>query len=173
MNRALVVIDMQNDFITGSLGTKEAQEIVPGVIKKISEYRDRGDQIVFTKDTHLPNYLSSHEGKYLPVEHCIYLTEGWEIPKEIDSVPDAPHRLKITFGNFEWWDYDDEKFPDEIEIVGLCTDICVISNALILRSQYPDVDITVDASCCAGTTPEMHRAALNVMKSCQINVVNE
>ena len=174
--KTLIVIDMQKDFIDGALGTKEAVEIVPKVKQKIAEYVNRGDEIIFTRDTHSENYLNTHEGKNLPVPHCIKGTEGWEIPSGID-IPECRHIDKTTFG-YDCWEFEpfDGEYKvgdiDEIEIIGLCTDICVVSNALILRATYPEFEITVDASCCAGTTPEMHEAALDVMRSCQINIIN-
>lgn len=177
MKRTLIVIDMQNDFIDGALGTKEAQAIVPNVKKKIEEYKARGDEIIFTRDTHFENYLKTNEGKHLPVEHCIENTHGWNVAEELD-VAECEHINKTSFGH-PFWDIikDNEsvvaRFFDEIEIVGLCTDICVVSNALILKAMYPEIDITVDASCCAGVTPESHQAALTTMKMCQINVIGE
>ena len=164
--KTLIVIDMQNDFVTGSLGTKEAQAIVPNVKKKIQEYVNRGDQIIFTRDSHYSNYLQTQEGKMLPVEHCIYDTEGWEIVDELE-VMNCIYVNKTSFG----WDGWLKLNYEEIELIGVCTDICVISNALILKAQFPEVKITVDASCCAGVTPGLHEAALKVMKSCQINVI--
>lgn len=166
--KTLIVIDMQNDFLTGSLGTKEAQAIVPNVKKKIQEYVNRGDQIIFTRDTHYSNYLETQEGKMLPVEHCIYDTEGWEIVDELE-VMNCIYVNKTSFG----WDGWLKLNYEEIELIGVCTDICVISNALILKAQFPEVKITVDASCCAGVTPGLHEAALKVMKSCQINVIGD
>ena len=166
--KTLIVIDMQNDFVTGSLGTKEAQAIVPNVKRKIQGYVDRGDQIIFTRDTHDTDYLEIQEGKMLPVEHCIYGTEGWEIVEGLE-VPGCKYIDKETFGWNNWNDYDYE----EIELIGVCSDICVISNALILKAQFPETKITVDASCCAGVTPELHEAALKVMRSCQINVIGD
>lgn len=168
MRKTLIVVDMQNDFIDGSLGTKEAQAIVENVKKKISEYRLRGDEIIFTRDTHGENYLDTPEGRKLPVKHCIYGTKGWEIAKGLE-VPGCVYIDKPSFG----WPYWNERCFEEIEIVGLCTDICVVSNALILKAMFPDVEIAVDASCCAGVTPETHRAALETMKMCQIRVVGE
>lgn len=178
--KALIVIDMQNDFIEGALGTKEAQSIVPNVKKKIEEYISNGDEVFFTYDTHDEKYLETSEGKHLPVPHCIEGTEGWQIHPEIDRAG-CLHIKKRSFGYDSWGDlrYRDDLFAgisrslDEIELVGVCTDICVISNALILKSIFTDVPITVDASCCAGVTPETHQAALTVMKSCQINVIGE
>lgn len=168
MKKVLIVIDMQNDFIDGPLGTPEAQAIVPNVKNKIEEYRNRGDEIIFTRDTHTVNYLETNEGKHLPVEHCIAGTDGWQI---CFNTYDHLIVNKSTFGYLPWhlW-----VGPDmEIELVGVCTDICVVSNALILKATCPEVNITVDASCCAGVTPESHSAALATMKMCQINVTGE
>ena len=177
MKKTLIVIDMQNDFIDGALGSKEAQAIVPNVKKKIEEYKARGDQIIFTRDTHSDNYLETNEGKHLPVTHCIKGTEGWDVISEID-IPECEHIDKPTFGHTEWEiiEYDSNfiiRRFEEIEIIGVCTDICVVSNALILKALYPEINITVDASCCAGVTPESHQAALTTMKMCQINVIGE
>lgn len=176
MKKTLIVIDMHNDFIDGALGTPEAQAIVPKVKEKIEEYFKEGYNIIFTRDTHFSTYLETLEGHKLPVEHCIKFTRGWEICSELKeytrSFDDVDVIDKQTFG-YRHWDRWREEFPGEIELVGLCTDICVVSNALILRANYPGKEITVDASCCAGTTPENHKAALQVMKCCQINVVGE
>lgn len=169
MSKVLIVIDMQNDFINGALGTKEAQAIVPNVKKKIEEYKARGDEIIFTRDTHSANYLETNEGKHLPVEHCIQGTYGWLVAEEV-NYPEYRHINKRTFG-YTLWGY--EKDFEEVELVGLCTDICVVSNALILKAQFPEINITVDASCCAGTTPANHIAALTTMKACQIDVIND
>lgn len=162
---------MQNDFIDGTLGTPEAQAIVPNVKKKIEEYKVSGNEIIFTQDTHDNNYLETNEGKHLPVNHCIYRTDGWYIHDDLDDVG-CLHIHKESFGYDSWglWIDSDTKV---IEIVGLCTDVCVVSNALILKAHYPEADITVDASCCAGVTPETHKAALKTMKMCQINVIGE
>ena len=164
--KTLIVIDMQNDFIDGSLGTKEAENIVDNVKKKIEEYKKNKDKIIFTRDTHNENYLETSEGKKLPVEHCIKGTYGWQI-KDGLMVDDAEIIDKPSFGYTEW-----DKFNfSEIEIVGLCTDICVVSNALILKALYPDIKISVDSSCCAGVTKETHNSALETMKMCQIDIV--
>lgn len=179
MSRTLIVVDMQKDFIDGALGTAEAVAIVPQVKKKIEEYKARGDEIIFTRDTHTKYYLNTNEGKHLPVVHCVEGTDGWQIPKGLD-IPECEHINKPTFG-WDSWDIEvtdsDGSFKDrnfeEIEIIGLCTDICVVSNALILKAFFPEINITVDASCCAGVTPESHKAALATMKSCQINVIGE
>lgn len=172
--KALIVIDMQNDFITGPLGTAEAVAILPSVQKKIEEYRSNNDKIIFTRDTHWGDYMSTLEGKYLPIEHCMTHSDGWNIIDGLASCDDD-FVYKCSFGYTEWADtmYDIISICDSIELVGVCTDICVISNALILKAEYPNIEIFVDANCCAGTTPKNHRAALQVMKSCQINVIGE
>ncbi|MGN0348760.1 MAG: cysteine hydrolase family protein [Roseburia sp.] len=168
MKRTLIVVDMQNDFIDGALGTKEAQGIVENVKAKIKEYQKRGDEIIFTRDTHGEDYLETSEGRGLPVVHCILGTHGWQIADGLE-VPDCTYIDKPTFGWTNWNQLDLE----EVEIIGLCTDICVVSNALILKAAFPDVRLTVDASCCAGVTPETHKAALETMKMCQIQVIGE
>lgn len=171
MQKTLIVIDMQNDFIDGSLGTKEAQAIVPNVKKKIAEYHEKDNKIIFTRDTHFADYLKTNEGQHLPVEHCIKGTHGWQITNkfELDDYINFDVIDKKTFGYDGWANYDFE----QVELVGLCTDICVVSNALILKALFPEIEITVDASCCAGVTPESHKAALTTMKMCQINVIGE
>ncbi len=165
MKKTLIVVDMQKDFIDGALGTKEAVAIVENVKKKIAEYQANGDEIIFTRDTHQRDYLDTNEGKYLPVEHCIEGTEGWQIWEGLE-VPGAIYVDKPTFGYLNWADYKLES----VELVGLCTDICVVSNALIIKAQYPEIQVSVDASCCAGVTPESHEAALVTMKMCQVEV---
>ena len=166
MKKTLIVVDMQKDFIDGALGTGEAVAIVGNVKKKIAEYRANGDEIIFTRDTHQPGYLETNEGKHLPVLHCIEGTPGWEIYEgltvEGDMVVNKP-----TFGFLGWAGYAFE----EVELVGLCTDICVVSNALILKATYPEITVKVDATCCAGVTPESHVAALATMKMCQVEVL--
>lgn len=168
MKKTLIVIDMQKDFIDGALGTKEAVAIVENVKKKIAEYQENGDEIIFTRDTHQKDYLNTNEGRYLPVEHCIEGTEGWQIQQGLE-VPEAIYINKPTFGYLNWKEYNLE----EVEIIGLCTDICVVSNALIIKAIYPEIKVTVDASCCAGVTPESHTAALSTMKMCQVEVIHE
>jgi nicotinamidase-related amidase len=176
MKRVLIVIDMQEDFVRGSLGSKDAEAIVSKVKAKITEYMERGDKIIFTRDTHRENYLETLEGKNLPVEHCIYGTEGWRIiPELVDDCkeyPDCSFIDKVTFGYENWKDIFGTVDEYSIELVGLCTDICVVSNALALRMFYPSWNISVDESCCAGVTTKKHKAALEVMKSCQIEVTN-
>jgi nicotinamidase-related amidase len=184
--KALIVIDMQNDFITGSLGSSDAEAIVPAVIEKIKECKSKGYEIIATRDTHYDDYEATLEGVKLPIRHCIYNTEGWQIADDVSKAIDFDIDMyndhiinKNTFG-YKYWlnvftaftDDKDEEI-EEVEICGLCTDICVISNALILRASFPDLPITVDAKCCAGTSVEAHKAALTAMKSCQIDVINE
>lgn len=177
-NKVLIVVDMQNDFIDGSLGTKEAQEIVPNVVNKIKEWD--GD-IVFTYDTHFDDYFSTKEGKKLPVKHCVEGTHGHEIKDcVIEALIDNEHENgtsfyinKKTFGSTTLPEMLKVYNYDYIELVGLCTDICVVSNALLLKANFTEADIAVDASCCAGVTPETHRAALTTMKMCQIDIINE
>ena len=178
MKRLLVVVDMQKDFIDGSLGTKEAQTIVPNVVEKIKKYQSEGDEVVFTFDTHYENYLETQEGKRLPVKHCIKGTEGWELDKALQDFDEGLHYEKNSFGSDtlasiirHLYSIYDKGFY--IELVGVCTDICIVSNALLIKSFEPEIRIMVDASCCAGTTPEKHKAALEVMKSCQIDVIGE
>lgn len=177
MEKILVVVDMQNDFIDGLLGTEEARSIVEFVYGKIIEF---GGQIFVTQDTHSDNYLETLEGRHLPVEHCIANTEGWLINSFIRNALKSKNYAfieKETFGSMKLVDKIakilDKGVKGSIEIVGLCSDICVVSNALMLRSAFPNTEITVDASCCAGVTPEKHKAAMEVMKSCQINVIGE
>lgn len=169
--KALIVVDMQNDFIYGSLSTPEAKRIVPNVVKKIEEYRKNDYYIIFTQDTHYSYYLNTQEGRKLPIEHCLLCTTGRKLIKEMKAKTYEIKRSKSTFGTD--WDFINVILNrcDEIELIGVCTNICVISNALILKTQYPEIEITIDASCCAGTTPELHEAALKVMQSCQINVI--
>ena len=171
--KILIVVDMQNDFIDGVLGTPEAVAIVPKVKKKVEEYCERDDVVIFTKDTHYKNYLNTQEGKRLPVEHCIAFTYGWEISDDLSGYVRCTLN-KGTFGYSGWGSYGgvfDFAGAESIELVGLCTDICVISNAMILKANFPEVPIVVDASCCAGVTPESHKNALEAMKMCQIEIV--
>lgn len=175
MKKILIVVDMQNDFVTGSLGTTEAQVIVP----KVDNLIETGefDEVYYTFDTHRsPGYFYTLEGKNLPVEHCINGTDGWELAIKNGPIDENYTVTKNRFG-YPYWDgkLDETQVTekDTITIVGLCTDICVVSNALILRAEFPNTPIICDASCCAGTTPEAHKAALTVMKSCQIDVIND
>lgn len=174
MRKILIVIDMQNDFIDAALGTKEAVSIIEAVKEKIRSYPS--SDVIATMDTHHENYMETQEGKYLPVPHCIKGTEGWKIRPDIKSIlTEARIYEKPTFGSTALAaDLKElsEKEEIELELVGLCTDICVISNALLLKATMPEVKINVDAACCAGVTPEKHQAALEAMRSCQIQVVN-
>ena len=163
MRKLLVVVDMQNDFIDGSLGTAEAVQIVDNVVDEIGKYDVK--DVFATRDTHPENYLETQEGRKLPVVHCVKGTKGWEIADGL-YVAGADCIDKPNFG---WPNWNERSF-DEIELVGLCTDICVVSNALILKAQFPDVPVSVDASCCAGVTPDSHEAALITMKMCQIDI---
>lgn len=170
MNTLLAVIDMQNDFITGTLGTDGAKAVVGSVTKLIENF---DGEIVFTRDTHYENYDDTQEGKNLPVKHCIYNTSGWEICEEIKSLSVyKKSRIfdKLTFGSTELAQYVKEKAFDEVILAGVCTDICVISNALVIKAFAPEVKITVVSSCCAGVTPESHQTALDAMKMCQIGI---
>lgn len=172
MRNILIVVDMQNDFVDGALGTREAAAIVPAVVKKIKEYKT--EDIFVTRDTHQKDYLSTQEGRKLPVEHCITGTHGWELePKVAEAADGAKIVNKPTFGSMELMEMIkriSEKEDISIELVGLCTDICVVSNALLLKAAMPEVEISVDPSCCAGVTPEKHEAALETMRSCQIMI---
>lgn len=170
MRKILVVIDMQKDFIEGALGTKEAEAIVPAVIEKLRS-REPAD-IFATRDTHPDHYLETLEGQNLPIPHCLKGTAGWQIPREVQQWIPADHIFdKPTFGSVSLAEaLRDLSRQEEIELelTGLCTDICVVSNALLLKAYMPEVTISVDPSCCAGVTPEKHRAALETMASCQI-----
>lgn len=170
MRNILIVIDMQNDFIDGALGTKEAVAIVDKVVAKIKEYD--ADDVYATRDTHSPEYMDTQEGKYLPVIHCVKDTPGWEISSKIAPLIKEDHIIdKPTFGSTDLAELMEDLASKEdisLEIVGLCTDICVVSNALLLKAAMPEIPIKVDPTCCAGVTPELHEAALNTMRSCQI-----
>lgn len=165
MKKTLIVVDMQNDFIDMALGTPEAVAIVPRVKAKIAACHAAGCEIIYTRDTHGEDYLNTPEGKKLPVPHCIRGTKGWEIAEglylEGCRIIDKP--------NFGWPNWKEEALED-VELIGLCTDICVVSNALIIKAQFPDAEVKVDAACCAGVTPATHDAALATMKMCQIDV---
>ena len=170
MKGLLVVVDMQRDFIDGSLGTKEAQHIVPKVAERVRSGREAGEEIVFTLDTHREDYLETLEGRKLPVEHCLKGTEGWQLCKELTGAEGRQFE-KGTFGSLELMRYAAAGGYDQVELIGLCTDICVISNALLLKAYLPETQVSVDASCCAGVTRESHEQALNAMKMCQVEIV--
>ncbi len=173
----LIIIDMQNDFIDGALGTKDAQDVIEPFVEKIRSFDGK---IILTQDTHDENYLSTQEGRLLPVEHCIEGTEGWKNNERIlDAVmqkgKDYTVFKKGTFGSLSLAEYlkqlSESESIDSIELAGVCTDICVVSNALLIKAMLPEVPVSVDAKCCAGVTPEAHEAALVTMKSCQIDIV--
>ena len=173
MKKLLIVVDMQKDFVDGALGSKEAVSIVPNVVKKIEAFE--GD-ILVTYDTHEENYMDTQEGKHLPVPHCIKGTPGWELDEKVQAALDRKTYTAIekpTFGSVALAEliktvYDPAEL--EIELCGLCTDICVVSNALLLKASFLETPVSVDSSCCAGVTPESHNAALLTMKMCQVQV---
>ena len=173
MKKFLVVVDMQKDFVDGALGSKEAVAIVPNVVKKINNF---DGEIFVTYDTHFENYMDTNEGKNLPVPHCIKGTAGFELNAEVEKALEGRNFTKvekITFGSVDLPKLvgaaaNGEEFT--AELIGLCTDICVVSNALLLKANYPEMHIAVDSACCAGVTPESHAAALTTMKMCQIEV---
>ena len=171
MKKILVVVDMQNDFIDGALGTPEAVAILPYVKEKIESF---DGEVLFTRDTHAENYMDTQEGRNLPVPHCIKGTAGWEIRAELDALRRTEAIDKLTFGSRDLVDVlAREGEIESITFVGLCTDICVISNAMVVKAFYPEIPLIVDARGCAGVTPESHARALEAMKMCQIKVVNE
>lgn len=176
MSKLLLVIDMQNDFIDGALGTPEAVKIVDRVNEKIKDWDDSGSPVIFTVDTHDENYLTTQEGQRLPVPHCIKGTHGWKISDKLYRPENALVLEKNTFGSAELGSildkYTHVSDPvEEIQLVGLCTDICVISNALLAKAFLPEAKITVDSKCCAGVTPESHETALKAMSACQITII--
>lgn len=168
--KLLVVVDMQNDFIGGALGTKEAQSILPAVRARIADARKEGEEVAFTRDTHGEEYLSTQEGKNLPVPHCIAGTAGHEIAAGLclagERVFDKP-----AFGSIELAAYVKERGFAAVELVGVCTDICVISNALLIKAFCPEAEVCVRAGCCAGVTPQSHQTALAAMRACQVKIL--
>lgn len=178
--KILIVVDMQHDFIQGSLGSSDSLNIVENVVKKIESYNERNDLIIATLDTHTSEYLETLEGKKLPILHCIEGTEGHSLDERIKKSlnANAIYVKKATFGSLRLGNIIEEYLEKanldakdiEIELVGLCTDICVVSNAILLRAMFPNTTISVASSCCAGTSKERHNASLEVMKSCQIDV---
>jgi nicotinamidase-related amidase len=177
--KILVVIDMQNDFLEGSLRNEEGINIIPNVVNKIKEYKNNGHIVVATRDTHDIAYLQSQEGKKLPVIHCVKKSDGWKINEEVnEALGEVLVFDKPTFGSLElaYWlndNYGNTQSELEIEFVGVCTDICVVSNAILIKAHLPEAKLICDASCCAGVTKESHKAALQTMKSCQIQVIGE
>ena len=174
MQNVLVVVDMQNGFIDGALGTKEAVAIVSHVKEKIEKFEGT---ILFTRDTHFENYMDTQEGKNLPVPHCIKDTEGWQIRAELDALRKTEAIDKVTFGASELpeklKELNGAETIESITFIGLCTDICVISNVMVTKAFFPEIPVIVDAACCAGVSPETHKNALEAMKVCQVKVENE
>lgn len=174
-NKYLIVVDMQRDFVTGALGSAEARAIVSAVVEKLDSF---DGTVLFTKDTHHADYLTTQEGRKLPVEHCIEGSDGWELIPELQRFADARDTgcvyKKETFGSLTLAETlraeNEKKQISSIELIGVCTDICVVSNALLIKAYLPEVPVLVDAGCCAGVTPEKHESALETMRSCQITV---
>lgn len=171
MKKVLIVVDMQNDFVDGALGSEDAKAIIPNVKKKIDKYLANDDIVIFTRDTHRADYLKTQEGQKLPVPHCIYGTKGWCVIDELND-PECYHVNKGSFG-YTMWENDLSDNIESIELCGVCTNICVVSNALIIKAQFPEIPIKVDRTCCAGTSVDAHDAALKTMASCQIEVYEE
>jgi nicotinamidase-related amidase len=171
MQEVLIVIDMQKDFLTGELANPLAETVTKNVREKIQSYRAQGKEVIFTRDTHGDDYMNTQEGKNLPVPHCIKGTDGWELveglAKDTDKIFNKP-----TFGSIELAQYVKEKKFSSVELVGVCTDICVVSNALLIKAHCPEISVSVDGACCAGVTKESHDAALKTMSFCQVLVQN-
>ena len=173
MAKALIIIDMQNDFVTGALGTQEARDMLPRLVKKLEDIvADGAVDLIFTQDTHVDNYLDTQEGRNLPIPHCIKKTDGWQIVPELQKFTAHAKAVieKKTFGS--------TRLPslikpyEVVEFAGVCTDICVVSNALLIKAFYPEQRVQIDAACCAGSTPEAHQKALDIMRGCQCKIVN-
>ncbi len=173
MKKALVVIDMQNDFITGVLGNEECRAVVLPVVRRVQKAAEDGTDLIFSQDTHQSNYLSTQEGRKLPVSHCIQDTEGWRIIPELADVAAQKGVVftKETFGSRAMAEYIRELNYDAVELVGVCTDICVISNAMTIKAFAPETEVSVNGSCCAGVTVQSHRTALDAMRACQIEIL--
>jgi len=184
--KILIVVDMQNDFVTGSLKNEMAQSIIPKIKDKITKYINDGNLVFFTRDTHTSNYLETFEGKTLPISHCIKDTSGWYIIPELKDLADnrGIYIDKKTFGHLRLGYCLEENYADigfynidgkdvEITLIGVCTGICVISNAIIIKTGYPEANVQVDASCCACITEESHKTALEAMKLVHIDIINE
>lgn len=183
--KVLIVVDIQNDFVTGSLGTPEAQAIVPNVVKKVEKYKSNNDPIITTQDTHYANYLETNEGKKLPIKHCIVSSDGWQIEDSIYSCLRGYSYykpiLKHTFGSLELIEYlkpfitENKEIQSKysIELCGLCLDICIITNLVLLKTAFPEANIFIDLKCTAATTTEMYKNTVSILESLQIEVINE
>ena len=188
--KVLIVVDMQNDFIFGSLGSEAAQAILPNVVKKVQEYENSQSLVIFTLDTHTEDYFNTLEGKNLPILHCIKDSKGWELAEDITTFFKSSScikyssgeindnkLLKSTFGSYDLinalytLELEQNEKIEEIELCGLVSNICLVSNAIMTKMAFPEILITVDSTCCAGTSLEEHEAALKIMRSCQINVI--
>ena len=171
MKSYLIVVDMQNDFVNGALGTAEAASILPRVKSVIDGFCG---EIIYTRDTHTENYLDTREGRHLPVKHCIKGTDGWQIADGLYK-SGAPIFDKPTFGSVELLDYlkseNEREGIASVTLIGVCTDICVVSNAMLIKAHFPEIEVTVDSTACAGVTPDTHSAAITTMKMCQINII--
>lgn len=172
--QTLIIIDVQNDFITGSLGTKEAQQMLPRLIQKAKDY---DGEIIMTQDTHCDDYMNTQEGRMLPIPHCIAETDGWNFPDQLNAIREEKQAAvyrKNCFGSTQMVEDLKRKYEagnlESVELAGICTDVCVISNALMIKAALPELPVVVDASCCTGVTVKKHEAALEVMESCQIKV---
>lgn len=176
MQNVLIVVDMQNDFITDALGTAEAMAILPNVVARVADGVKKNEKIIFTRDTHTKDYLHTQEGSRLPVAHCIMGTRGWEIADDLQPYSNRCEMIdKPTFGSLELAerlkDMDLKESVGTVTLIGLCTDICVISNAMLIKAALPEVRVAVEAACCAGVTPESHNNALRAMAMCQIDII--
>lgn len=172
MKKALVVVDMQNDFITGVLGNDACRAVVPRVVERVREAVNDQTDLIFSMDTHQDNYLSTQEGRKLPVPHCIQNTDGWKIIPELAETAEKKGTVftKETFGSRDIAEYIRVHGYEEVELIGVCTDICVISNAMTIKAFVPEAEISVNAACCAGVTPQSHETAIEAMRGCQINI---
>lgn len=173
MAKALIIVDMQKDFVTGALGTKEAQAMLPRLLKKLDAIVAEGAiDLIFTQDTHSDNYLDTQEGRNLPITHCIKKSDGWQIVPELQKFTQRAKAVieKKAFGSTRLPSL--LKQYEVVEFAGVCTDICIISNALLIKAFYPEQRVQIDAACCAGSTPEAHQKALDVMANCQCKIIN-
>ena len=172
MKKLLIVVDMQNDFVTGCLGTEEASEITPAIAKYVQDF---DGEVIFTRDTHHEDYMDTQEGKKLPVLHCLEGTDGWQIVPQLRGFSANEHRCRIfdkpTFGSTQLAQFVSENAPEEVQLVGVCTGICVLSNAVLIKAFSPEIPVKVIANLCACVTPESHETALKAMETCQIEII--